>query len=160
MKTRHRNAAAIAFVIAVSTAPLAIGAATHDHSGHDGARPTLQLDHGRKWATDAPLRKGMGDIRQALEARHKAIHKGTLDAAGYRELGAVIESRVAGIVSDCKLPPEADANLHIVVAELVAAADALQGRSAEKPSKGAGRAVAAANAYGRHFDHPGWKPLR
>lgn len=160
MKTLHRNAAALAFAIAASTAPLAFAAPSHDHSGHGGGAPTLQLEHGKKWATDAPLRQGMGDIRQALEARHKAIHKGTLDGAGYRELGATIESRVAGIVRDCKLPPEADANLHIVVAELVAAADAMQGKSAEKPSQGAERAVAAANAYGKHFAHPGWKPIR
>ena len=160
MNPLRRNAAALAFLFAATTAPLAMAASSHDHSAHEGAAPTLQLDHGRKWATDEPLRQGMGDIRQALAVRHKAIHQGKLDAAGYRELGATIETRVAGIVRDCKLPPEADANLHIVVAELVAAADAMQGKSADKPAKGAERAVAAANAYGKHFAHPGWKPIR
>ena len=36
-----------------------------------------------------------------------------------------MNTEVAGIVQNCKLPPEADAQLHIVVAELMAGAYAL-----------------------------------
>ena len=159
MNTLHRTIAAFALAMAASAAPLALAATAEGHD-HGHAPQALQLDHGRKWATDAPLRRGMGDIRDALAARRDAIHRGRLSAAGYRELGATIENRVAGIVADCKLPPEADANLHIVIAELVAAADAMQGRSEEKPAQGAERAVNATHAYAKYFEHPGFKPIR
>ena len=48
---------------------------------------------------------------------------------------------------------------HVVVADLVAAADVLQGRSKEKPARGAAKAAAAVNQYGKYFDHPGFRRL-
>lgn len=158
MKTFAILAAAV-LALALAGAPQALAAESHAH-GHDGhGQPALQLDHGKKWGTDAALRQGMGRIRAAIEARHEGIHANALGAAEYRALGQAIEKQVAYIVANCKLPPEADANLHIVVAELVAAADALQGKGGAKPREGALRAVAALNDYGRFFDDPGFKPL-
>lgn len=138
----------------------ALAADSHSHDSQSQAAPhKLSLDHGKKWATDEPLRKGMGDIRGALAAKVDAIHKGKLSAAEYKALGATVEKNVGDIVANCKLPPEADANLHIVVAELVAAADAMQGKSDVKPAMGAERAVRATNEYAKYFNHPGFKPL-
>jgi hypothetical protein len=149
--------AALAIALAFTGSSAALAAESHGHHGHGEVK--LQLDQGRKWATDAPLRQGMGVIRAALAQNHDAIHKGRLSAAQYEVLGATVEHHVGRIVAECKLPPEADANLHVVVAELVAAADAMQGRSAEKPAKGAERAVKALGQYARHFDHPGFKRI-
>lgn len=149
--------AALAISLAFAAAPAALAAETHNHDGHGATQ--LQLDHGKKWATDAPLRQGMGAIRAAIAQNQHAIHKGQLDAAQYQVLGATIEHHVGRIVADCKLPPEADANLHVIVAELVAAADAMQGRADEKPAKGAERAVNALGQYAKHFDHPGFKRI-
>jgi hypothetical protein len=128
---------------------------------HDGPAPLhqLSLDHGRKWATDAPLREGMEQIRAALAQRHAGLKKGTLGDAQYAQLGDAIERNVASIVANCKLAPEADANLHVVVVQLVDAADALKGTSAMGRAEGAQKAMTALNLYGRYFDHPGWKPL-
>ena len=150
---------------AVATAVFVLGAGTpalaadphHDHAA--GAPAKLTLDHGKKWATDAPLRKGMSEIRNAIAAKQEAIHKGTLAAADYKALGATVEAQVGTIVAECKLEPAADANLHLIVADLVAGADAMQGKSATKPATGAVHAVQAVNRYGQFFDHPGWKPL-
>jgi hypothetical protein len=36
----------------------------------------LMLDAGKKWATDEPLRKGMGEICKVVAADLKAIHSG------------------------------------------------------------------------------------
>ncbi|MCM8594841.1 hypothetical protein [Accumulibacter sp.] len=131
---------------------------THHHAAGEPSR--LSLDHGRKWATDAPLRSGMSEIRQALAAKLEGIHKRALTPAEYRALGVTVEAQVAGIVAECKLAPAADANLHLIVAELSAGADALQGKSAVEPAVGALQTVQAVNRYGQYFDHPGWKPLR
>lgn len=149
--------AALAIAVAFATTPAALAAESHGHQGH-GA-PQLQLDHGKKWATDAPLRQGMAIIRAAVAQNHQAIHHARMSPAQYQVLGATIEHHVGRIVADCKLPPQADANLHVIVAELVAAADAMQGRSAEKPAAGAERVVAALGQYAKHFDHPGFKRI-
>ncbi|MDK9726493.1 MAG: hypothetical protein OEL88_16625 [Sterolibacteriaceae bacterium MAG5] len=139
-----------------------VRAAEHHHHGHDHvAQPAkLQLDQGRKWATDEALRKSMASLRESFAAQLEPIHKGRLDVAGYKALGEKIEGEVANIVAQCKLDAKADAMLHIVVGDLLAAADVLQGKAAGKPAGAAHRAVTALNAYGRYFDHPGWKSLK
>ena len=135
------------------------GLAADAHSHAAGAPAKLALDHGKKWTTDAPLRQRMGEIRALMAAQIDPIHKGKLAPAEYAALGAAIEGKVASIVAECKLPPEADAMLHLIVADLVAGADVMQGKSAGKPADGAHKVVTAANAYGRYFDDAGWKPL-
>jgi hypothetical protein len=155
------TAACLAALALGASAVPAFAAAPHSHDAHEshGAPSKITLDHGRKWATDEALRRHMGDIRGALAAKRHEIHRGKLDAEAARQLGATIEKGVAGIVADCKLPPEADANLHVVVADLVAAADVLQGRSPGKPAQGATKAVHAVNQYGRFFEDPGFRRL-
>ena len=150
-------AGALSALFLASTVP---ALAVEPHA-HDGAAPahSITLDHGRKWTTDAPLREGMSGIRDALAQKHEALRKGTLDDAGYAQLGDAIEKNVASIVANCKLPPEADANLHVVIAQLAGAADALRAASPMERAEGAQKAMQAVSLYGRYFDHPGWKPL-
>jgi hypothetical protein len=102
----------------------------------------------------------MQAINADLSARLNAIHKNTLSADEYAALGAAIETRVAEIVSQCKLAPDADAMLHLVIADLAEGADVMRGKDHGKPSDGARKVVAALNGYGRHFQHPGWKPVK
>lgn len=155
----HRNliAATLAAAFMFGVNVLARAADVHQHGA--GRATALKLDHGKKWATDEPLRRNMAEIRAALSAKHAGIHRGTLAIAEYQALGTLVETRVASIVAECKLQPAADANLHLVVARLVAGADALQGKSTLTPAKGAVEIVKAVNEYGRFFNHPGWKPL-
>lgn len=128
----------------------AVAAEDHSHGHGAGGLSELTLDHGRKWQTDAPLRQGMDGIRAALDA----VHAGKL---GYDGLAQAIDAQVAFMVANCKLAPEADAQLHLVLSEVVDGA----GRIVEPSQRadGAARLVAALDAYGRHFDHPGWAPL-
>jgi hypothetical protein len=44
----------------------------HEHQHAGAAVAKLQLDAGRKWATDASLRSGMAAIRAAFDADHPA----------------------------------------------------------------------------------------
>lgn len=129
-----------ALVLAVALALSAPAFAAEDAHSHGAAagEAKLVLNQGQKWPTDAPLRQGMESIRAAVE-------QGMKD----EPLAKKVESEVAGIVQNCKLEPEADEQLHIVIAELMAAAEA----------KDNARLAKALNAYGEHFDHAGWKRL-
>jgi len=160
MKTLDRGIAALAG-LCLALAGNAVAATDQHAAGHAHEAPAkLELDHGRRWATDAPLRRGMDALRAAFAGRLAAIHAGTLAPADYAALGATIEGGVATIVAECKLEPKADAVLHVIVAELLAAADVLQGRAPGAPAAGAHRAVIALNDYGRYFDHPQWRALQ
>ena len=150
--------AASALFLATALAALAADPHANAH-GAEAPVHEITLDHGRKWATDAPLRDGMTQIREALEQNHEALRKGALGEAQYAQLGATLEKNVASIVANCKLSPEADANLHAVIADLANAADAMRSASAMNRTEGAQKAIGAVNLYGRYFDHPGWKPL-
>lgn len=154
MKTRFASLTAFASALALAASSAVLAADPHQHAA--GEPTKLVLDHGRKWPTDAPLRKGMIEIRDALAVKHDAIRKKTLAPADYKALGAAVEAQVATIVATCKLEPAADANLHLIVAELLAGADAMQGKSKATPAAGAEQAVRAVNQYGRYFNHPGW----
>jgi hypothetical protein len=148
-------AAALAATLVLAPAPFALGE-THAHA-HDSATSALALDHGRAWPTDAPLRQHMNDLRATMAQSLPGIEAGALRAADYAKLGAFVEGKVASIVTDCKLPPEADAMLHVIVADLVAGADAMKAPG-DAPG-GAHKVVTALNAYAQYFDHPGFKPL-
>lgn len=138
----------------------AAAAESHDHH-HEAAAPAkLQLNQGKKWATDAPLRQAMAALRADLAGKLHAIHKGSLAKDDYAALGKTIESQVGTIVSQCKLEPKADAMLHVVVGELLAAADVLQGKAAGQPAEAAHRTALALNDYGKYFAHPGWQALK
>lgn len=150
-------AAVIAGLMLIAGAPM-VAANSHEHAAAEP--PTLALNHGSKWATDAPLQKYMAEIRAAIAAQQVGIKKGTLLPDDYAALGSLIEKRVVSIVSECKLDPAADANFHLIVAELLDGAATMQGKSKSAPSSGAAVAINAMNEYGQFFDHPGWEPLR
>lgn len=151
------TAALVSAAILSLPAPLS-AAEEHKHEQSAATTHKLTLNQGKKWATDEPLRKGMGEIRSLVAAQEEAIHKAKLKRADYAALGAKIEGEVGYIVANCKLDPEADANLHIILEELLEGATAMQGKEkSQTPRQGAGKVVTALNEYGKYFDHPGWK---
>lgn len=154
-----RQAALAAAVAMAFGGPAFAANDAHEH-GHGAQEAKLVLDHGKKWQTDAPLRQGMDNIRGAVSADLKAIHANRATPKQYAALAAKVNAEVAGIVQNCKLPPEVDAQLHIVVAELMGGAEAMQGKEKGVTRRaGAERVAKALNAYGEHFEHAGWKRL-
>jgi hypothetical protein len=139
------------------TAAFTVVADSHEHAAAEPSK--LVLDHGSKWATDAPLRKYMNEIRAALATKAEGMRQGTLLPDDYKVLGSLIETRIVSIVSECELEPAADANFHLIVAELLDSAATMQGKSKAAPSSGADKALRAVNEYGQFFNHPDWKPL-
>jgi len=146
-------------LLAIATTP-AIAAEVvgeHEHAAHD---TTLQLDAGRKWQTDAPLRKNMGEIRRTMAASLPTIHEDKLGDAKYAALAKRVEGAVHDIIAQCKLPPAADAQLHIIVGELLVGAGQMAGKSPEGSRRnGAIKVISALENYGKYFNDPGFRPL-
>jgi hypothetical protein len=149
---------AVALALAFGGPALAAGEA-HGH-GPGAEQAKLTLNHGKKWQTDAPLRQGMENMRAALAGDLKTIHADKASAKQYEALAAKLEGEVAYVVQNCKLDPEADAQLHLVVAEVLGGAEAMKGKEQGVTRRaGTVRVVKALNEYGKYFDHPGWRKL-
>lgn len=129
----------------------------HEHDDSAAAVASLKLDGDRKWPTDASLRQGMAAIHAAFKADHPAIHAGSETNEQYAALAAKIEAQVNTIVANCKLPPEADANLHFVIADLLQGVSLMRGEDPERSRHdGAARVHGALRAYPKFFDDPDW----
>lgn len=156
MSYRNPRWLIVAATLALSGGTVLAADHAHEHEGRGAIRPTL--DHGRKWASDASLRQGMESIKAALQPQLDAIHNDTLKAAQYQTLAQQTNEQISFMVANCKLPPQADAQLHLVLADILAAADTMAGKDKE-PSRreGALRLQRALETYGEFFDHPGWE---
>jgi len=148
-----------AALVALCVASPALAGDAHRHDAH-AAAPVLVLDEGRKWPTDQALRDAMTVIRNAIDASLHDIHRNRLSNARYGALAATVDARVAYIVANCKLAPAADAQLHLVIADLLDGAAAMAGKRKDAGRRqGAAKVVSALQNYGNYFDHPGWQPI-
>lgn len=133
-------------------------AATDHAHEHAAAAPALKLNAGKKWESDDALRQSMTKIRDSVDAKLPAVHRGKLNTAQYDALGGEIDGQIANIVANCKLDPQADAVLHVVLAGMMEGNEALQGKSPKaKRSAGVAKVVHSLEQYGKYFEHPGWK---
>ncbi|MBF0180886.1 MAG: hypothetical protein HQM03_12760 [Magnetococcales bacterium] len=133
-------------------------AVDHEQHGEAGKSPArLTLNQGKPWATDLPLRKGMELIQRDIQEALPRIHSGTQKPKQYADLANKVHGHVNKLIKECKLPPEADAQLHIVLGEMIQGAVAMQDSVLQ--ASGAAKVVHALDLYGRHFDHPGWTPI-
>ncbi len=136
----------------------AIGADPHEHAA-DGPS-ALQLDNGKKWATDDSLRLAMKKIRDSVQKQLPQIHDGKLSNKGYDGLAKEVNDQVAYMVKNCRLPQDADAMLHLLLVDLLQGAEQMQGKTANAPRMGgAVKVVQALGNYDTYFEHPGWRPI-
>lgn len=154
-------------LIAIAGMTLALGAGSvfateHEHEhAHAAAPAALTLNDGRKWGSDEALRTGMENIRNALDASLQPIHEGKLAAAGYAALARKMNEELGHIVAHCQLEAQADAQLHLVIAEIGEGIAAMAGKTKQvKRRSGAIRIIGALEKYASHFDHPGWQAIR
>ncbi|HCE29208.1 MAG TPA: hypothetical protein DET46_11035 [Comamonadaceae bacterium] len=152
----------IALMLALAlSSPLAVLAASDAHDHGKSAPHKLELNAGKKWGTDDALRKAMSGIQTSVTQTLPAAHAGKASAADYDAFGKDVTAQVTYMVENCKLDPQADAQLHIIVADLMAGVEAAQGKHGEKKrASGVVKVAQAANAYGKHFDHAGWKAIQ
>lgn len=134
-------------------------AASHEHH-HGPASASLELNAGKKWETDAALRQGMASLRQAMAAALHEIHENRVSNQKYGQLAQKVEREVTGIVANCKLEPKADAQLHLIVADLLEGAGEMSGKAKNiKRQEGAVKVIDALNKYATYFDDAGFKPI-
>jgi hypothetical protein len=148
-----KSLATVALALGLALSVQAFAATEHPHGSH-GAGLELTLNDGQKWPTDEALRRGMGEMRNAMETSLGRIHAGQFTSANYVALADRLQKQVDYVTANCKLPEEADAQLHLVLAEMLEGMEVM--RVGADRSQGALRAVAALEAYGRHFDDPNW----
>jgi hypothetical protein len=127
---------------------------SHDHAHEGKSESTLLLDHGKPWATDAALRKGMSQIQAGFLAALPAYKKHKLSQTQANELAKTIEKNTGYMVANCKLKPNADATLHVLLGQLLESAAAI--KADPHSAKGMPRIHATLETYPRYFSHPGW----
>ena len=119
------SASALALVGALFAAPtMAQSAAHHDHAAHAGhdAKPQVPA---QRWATDAPLRAGMRNLREATETLNH-YEMGHLDDVQRDNAVEKIDAAIKDMVANCKLKPEADAALHGLLEKFIVGANAVR----------------------------------
>lgn len=128
---------------------------THGRAGRGAMQ--LELDHGRPWGTDAPLREGMERIRAAVAQARQADAEGRLNTAQAKTLAGAVQDGIAFMIEHCRLEPKADANLHILLRRLSAAAAAV--RADPGAPDGLPQMLEVLDIYPRYFTHPGWQAI-
>ena len=144
-----------------SAAALALAGAAyfiraHHSSGHDHAhadQAVLALNDGQRWATDQALRTGMRAIRVAA-APVLAAPPGRVTPADAAGLADALQEQTKFLFAHCKLPPQADATLHVILTELLTGSALLAKDPASAEALGEIRRALA--RYPQYFDDPGW----
>lgn len=147
----------IALVLAFGLGAPGLALAQADaHSGHGAGTLELVLNNGAKWQGDKNMFDGMTAIRSAMAARLEAVHSGSLAPEDAKALAADVETQVNFMVENCVLEPAVDEQFHAVLGGVLTGTSALSDGNVEE---GAVAIVQALNAYGAHFEHPGWQNL-
>lgn len=147
-------ALALAVVLLAAGAPALQAADAHHDHGHGGLEG-LALNHGAKWKTDASARQGMDGIHKDVAAVLPRLREGKLAGPEADSFVHKLHGHIDFMAANCKLAPETDAQLHMVLGEILEATKAL--KTKEGQVAGAERLTGALKAYGSHFEHPGWK---
>lgn len=134
----------------------ALAAEPHAHGG-TAATVQLQLDHGKKWQTDDALRRGMSQIRTDMAESLTPIHNNAFTPVQYEALAGRIQAQIDYVVGNCKLPEQADQQLHLLLEQIIDGAGEM--KAATGRDQGAAKIVRALAQYGEYFNHAGWRPL-
>jgi hypothetical protein len=149
------------FVLATGLLMGSAYAAEHDpHQNGQDHGYALVLDHGKKWTTDKTLRSGMSGIRSALAADLKTIQNGKAGAKTYDALSSQIDKQLVLIEQNCRLNPQADAMLHLILAEIMGGVETMRSKQTNMEKReGVFKVLDALDDYNRYFNHPGWQPI-
>lgn len=136
--------------------------AENPHAAHGKAEPhQISLNAGKKWESDQPLRHAMNVMRATVARNIDLVHSGKATPATHAAAAKEVNEQVAYMVKNCKLGRKADAQLHIVLADIVGGVETLEGEHAGVAREAGLVSIGhALNTYGSHFAHPGWKPLK
>lgn len=129
---------------------------THEH--HVMKSINLKLNNGKKWSTDKPLRANMSAIHDHIKLNAPKIKNNNFTSDEYKKLGQEIDGNIQSIFKSCKLAPDADAQLHIIMAKMMSANSTLKGEAKYSKKHDAVHSILAAyKSYLKYFDHSGEK---
>ncbi len=125
----------------------------HSHHGHaEGKSLPLTLNDGKKWATDKHLRSAMERIHDDLKKWKGKSDAGKMTLGEYNDFAAGLDKEIKYIFSNCKLSPAADAQLHIVLAQMLGAKEQLQGGKKVPAKQGFDKVLSAYKGYKTFFE--------
>ncbi len=136
-------------------------ASEHEHEHNHSKVSLLQsmkLDQGKKWLIDASLHKGMSRIKTSMKEHINEIHNNEFTIAQYKSLAGKIDVQLAYLFKNCKLPKDADAQLHILLFNIMQASKQMQ--LPNSPRSGAINTIKALQEYPHYFDDKNWQPLK
>lgn len=119
------------------------------HEAHGSPHGTMvALPEGERWPTDEPLRTGMSRIQSAVE---QATTTAPLSRERSLALARTVEQNVTYIIENCKLPPKADAALHVLIGRMLAGTNQLKNDASA--DAGVAQIDSALQEYRAAFDH-------
>ncbi len=151
-----KNLCGMVLVLAMFGMPGLVGAHDHDHSHEKSAPQKLMLKNGHKWATDEALRQGMSRIRAEMAASQPGNQGEKVSLQQYQAMANKVNEQLAFMMQNCKLDKDADAMLHLVLADIIAGVDAMAGQNWGDARQGAKKVKHALENYATYFNHPGW----
>ena len=142
-----------------TTVTTSVVASEHDHSHEQAStHQTIQLNQDEKWPIDASLHIGMSKIKTSIEENISEIHHKKFTDAQYKSLAGKIDEQLAYLFENCKLPEDADAQLHILLFDIMQASQQMQ--SSDNPRAGAITTIKALQKYPLYFDDKEWQALQ
>lgn len=84
------------------------------------------------------------------------LRSGVFTVEQAHALSQKVNEQITYMVQNCKMDSDADAMLHLVLADIIAGSDALAGQDLGKARQGAEKISHALENYGVYFNHPGW----
>lgn len=142
-------------ILAALALIVAPGVYAADEHTHDAAHLVLELDNGERWQTDAPLRKAMEALHETVSDNLHAAHVSTLEDADYAAIADVVDEQIRFMVVNCELPPDADAELHKLIAKMAGASRTM--KQGHDRRDGFLELLGALDIYGEYFVHEGWR---
>jgi hypothetical protein len=142
----HRPSALPVLVLLAAFA--AAPALAHNHAAPQPAPASSPV---AKYPAEAALRTAMDRVRNAVEAFEHARH-GHMGAEQVRALADHLDAQVARVFKECRLEPQADASLHVLLGTLMKGSRAMRQTPTDyAPVAAMERAMAD---YARMFDDP------
>lgn len=129
-----------------------VTAAEHHHQQNNSQ---LVLNQGEKWVIDDSLHVGMTNIKQEIIKNLDEIHHERFTKQQYADLVVILDKHLTFLFENCKLPPRADAQLHLLLANVMRGVDKM--KNSENKKQGAILIVQSLKMYPVYFNDPNWK---
>ncbi len=149
--------AIVILIVVASNFPAIAQQDVHQHE-HDVSQLQIELNNGEKWQIDESLHTGMSLIKQEILSNLDDIHNDRFTEQQYADLAIELDKQLSYLFTNCKLPPQADAQLHILLARIMQGAEQIKHKDDKK--QGAVLVIKALMDYPTYFNDPTWQSFQ